>query len=239
MKKLSLFAVIIFVFTALTACGKPADADELLQFGLEAASEVESSTSDFSATISIGGMSYELTGSTEYMATPEQAFKCTVNVLDSTVELTYTGGQFYVGSKPVDLTEEEITALNDSLAKNISYETLAEYILADSLSFVENDGSYTLNFSLDPELTKDLVVANLEESSLVTEEELAAITGTEVDLEAISVGEISFEFELNEDDFNVISSNANIVINFGDQELELAGSTSNYIYNEVTEIPAP
>lgn len=239
MKKLSLFAVILFAFTALTACGKPADADELLQLGLEAASEVESCSSDFSATISLGGISYEVTGSVEYMTVPEQAFKSTFNILDTSIELTYTGGQLYLGERQVDVTEEAITAMNEALAMDVSYDALTEYILADSLSFIENDDSYTLTFSLDPALTKELVVERLEESALLTEEELATITGAEVDSESINVGEISFEFELDEKDFNVISSSSNIVIEFGGQELGVTGSTSNYVYNEVTEIPAP
>lgn len=239
MKKLSLLAVIIFVFTALTACGKPADADELLQFGLEAASEVESSSSDINASISVGGMSYELTGSMEYVKTPEAAIKATINILDSSITLTYTGGKLYVGDKEAELTEEQKTTLDETLAKDVSYDTLISYILPDSLSYVENDGSYTLSFSLDPALSKEFIVEKLKNSPLLTEEELAAISGTEINTDTISVGEISFEFELDEKDFNVISSNANIIIQIGEKELEIAASSSNYVYNEITEIPAP
>lgn len=239
MKRLSLFAVILLMFTTLTACGRPSDADELLQFGIEAANAVESYSSDFNATLQAGGVSYELTGSLETVTTPELALKYTFNVGEKEVITTYTGGKLYLGSKEVPVSEDEIAAIEAMIGSTTSYEDIIALIDAESLSYVKNDDSYTLNFSLDPALSKDYIVEKLQGSQLLTELESAAVENTEVDIEAIDVNEISFEYELDKDSYHVISGSANLVIGLGEKEFSIAIETSNFVYNEITEITAP
>lgn len=165
MKKLklaSLLAVIVLTSAALSACGKPSTATELIDKTVVALGEVESYSEDYSIEFGVEGMSFEMTGSAESTITPEPAYNMTFNIMDKSFDFIYVDDKIYVGGHEVPQGEVDTEEFEEMIDPVNAYNSLEEYIVQDSLSFVENEESYTLNLGLDLAAATEKIVEDVD-----------------------------------------------------------------------------
>lgn len=228
-KLLSLLVIILFTFTALSACGKPATAQELVEKVNEASSEVTS----YSADVTVGGSDLDINTSVEVVLDPETAYKASIEGY----EITYVDGKLYVGDKETSVDEETLTAINDRMMQGFDSATLESLIIQDSVTFEENDESYTLGFNLDPVATKDFITEKIESSvDPAVLEKITAATSVSSE-EPPNISECSLEFEVDEKTYLISNWTASVSL-ASDTSSEFSIYAS-MVYDEVDEIKAP